>query len=509
MQYIKRLILICLFGFGIGNLWAINIGSFTMVKGNVELLRGHKALKVFTSFKIDDKDIISTSKNALAKLMFKDKTVITLGEKSTFKVEDYFFDNSKKSKSTFKVTKGFFRVVTGAIGKVARERFQLKTRNATIGIRGTVFEGTTSAQGDYISCLEHAIVVCASGTCEDVKAGQYTYVAAGTAPQKAQIQKKSAQKQIKKSVPKSSHTEVQINNVQTSARIDSVTQQNEDYNQANQSTEVNNEIDTQKDEARSLAIEYMQIAQEAQVNAQEAAQVAIEAANNANEAFDRILTAKENVTAYELSAYEAAQAAADSAASAAASAAREAAAATAAASAAAAAQVAQTSADSLHQLKEEVVTISSQASQELDIAQNQANIAQEKLSETSREAASASQSAQNAQSEDVLNAIILEKDNAKIHSDLAVSFATEVSNAKDVAQNAAINVENFRDQAIAIENEAQTKLTDAQNAQTEAASAATQAQTDADAAAAARAAAAAAVVDLGDPYKPDSSYTPY
>ena len=55
--------------------------------------------------------------------------------------------------------KGFFSVVTGKIGKVARKHFRFKTKRATIGIRGTHFEGFVSDTKENIICLKGIIIV--------------------------------------------------------------------------------------------------------------------------------------------------------------------------------------------------------------------------------------------------------------------------------------------------------------------------------------------------------------
>ncbi|WP_434658184.1 FecR family protein [Sulfurimonas sp. NW9] len=478
-----------------------SIGSFALLKGDVHILRDNRSVKAFESLPIERKDIISTAKNSLAKIVFKDDTVITLGEKTIFKTEEYFFDTAQESKADFKVSRGFFRVITGKIGKIAQERFHLKTRNATIGIRGTVFEGTTGENGDFIQCIEHAIVVCASGSCQDVQAGEYTFVPVGEAPQEP----KTAKEQ-KKSVSVTTQ-EVKVSksvNTAVSANTESAIQQTGNFNQNSVATAVTNEVETQIDTAKSLALEYEQTALQAKENALQAAQAATEAANSANEAFSRIVEAKENVTAYEISAYEAAQAAADAAAQAAADAARESAAATAAATAQAQSESAQNTANDIHQLTQDVTNIETLASEELNTARNQADIATQKSNETLLEATQTSLNAQSAQTENSLSQINILKDAAKEHSDLAVSLSEDAQTASDKAVAANLNVQLYKEQAVQIESDAAAKLTQVQNAQSTAEDAATQAKEEADAAAAARAAAAAAASNPGPDTGPGS-----
>ena len=54
---------------------------------------------------------------------------------------------------------GFFRSVTGEIGKLAPERFRVTTKSATIGIRGTDFEGYTGGEKERFICNRGAIFI--------------------------------------------------------------------------------------------------------------------------------------------------------------------------------------------------------------------------------------------------------------------------------------------------------------------------------------------------------------
>jgi len=54
---------------------------------------------------------------------------------------------------------GFFKIVTGKIGKIAPERFKVKTKAATIGIRGTQFMASVQDEHETIACSKGALVV--------------------------------------------------------------------------------------------------------------------------------------------------------------------------------------------------------------------------------------------------------------------------------------------------------------------------------------------------------------
>jgi len=149
-----------------------NIGYISSIRGDVTIKRNNQIIQAFKRFKLENRDIISTGKRSKVQIIFKDRTVIRLGKSSTLNIEDYFFDKTSESKSTFSVIDGFFDVVTGQIGKIARDRFKLKTKTATIGVRGTHFQGYTIKGKDELKCLKGVITVQLKDSFFELKAGQ-------------------------------------------------------------------------------------------------------------------------------------------------------------------------------------------------------------------------------------------------------------------------------------------------------------------------------------------------
>lgn len=90
---------------------------------------------------IDEGTRIVTASNGRVRLRFTDGTLITIGSDSSFAVEA-FRDDPADADASFSLERGVFRAITGQIGKIAPERFRLRTHNAVIGIRGTDFAGS-------------------------------------------------------------------------------------------------------------------------------------------------------------------------------------------------------------------------------------------------------------------------------------------------------------------------------------------------------------------------------
>ena len=120
-----------------------SVGKVSLLKGEATVERNAVKTALQNGSTLEAKDIIKTSKDAQIQLIFEDKTVITLGGESDFKIEEYLND-AINSKAKFKFNQGTFKTITGQIGKTAPENFTLETKTATIGIRGTIVGGIVS-----------------------------------------------------------------------------------------------------------------------------------------------------------------------------------------------------------------------------------------------------------------------------------------------------------------------------------------------------------------------------
>ena len=86
---------------------------------------------------------IRTGAGTVLEIEFTDKSRFTLGPNTEFEVERYFQAAGGTGEEAFhtRVLKGAFRFVSGLIAKKKRENVRITTAVATIGIRGTHFEG--------------------------------------------------------------------------------------------------------------------------------------------------------------------------------------------------------------------------------------------------------------------------------------------------------------------------------------------------------------------------------
>jgi len=165
------------------SLWGSGIGNITALKGNVSIERSDSTLPAKLGLSLAAKDIVVTAKDAKAQLTFNDNTIITVGKQSRFSIEEYLFDSTSSSTAKFNMISGTMRAMSGKIGKIAPERFAVKTKTATIGIRGTNFIVDVSSDGSgVIACTQGSIIIRdQNGNSVTVPAGSFvTVTTAGT-----------------------------------------------------------------------------------------------------------------------------------------------------------------------------------------------------------------------------------------------------------------------------------------------------------------------------------------
>ncbi len=159
--------------------WA-SVGKVVAAYGGVYVERGTERLAVKSGFELAQKDLVLTQKRAKAQLLFADQTVITLGQETRFAIEAYSAQ-SASLQAQFRIEEGSFRSITGSIGKLAPKEFTLKTKNSTIGIRGTQILGIIGAQ-EHIACTSGQISVANAMGEVIVNAGEITTVTPDALP---------------------------------------------------------------------------------------------------------------------------------------------------------------------------------------------------------------------------------------------------------------------------------------------------------------------------------------
>jgi hypothetical protein len=86
-------------------------------------------------------EVVSTGAAARLEVTFKDKTRLTLGEKTKLTLDKFVFNPAaRRGRIGFRVS-GAFRFLSGQLSKLARSDVRVTTPFAAIGVRGTEFWG--------------------------------------------------------------------------------------------------------------------------------------------------------------------------------------------------------------------------------------------------------------------------------------------------------------------------------------------------------------------------------
>jgi hypothetical protein len=145
-----------------GEIQAHIIGSVTRVKGLVQADRLGDEVNLILGSNIENKDIIRTENKSLLRAQMIDGGVVVIGENSVFVFKKYnfsdYYDNGQIG-AHMSLRKGFFRIKTGQIGKLAPRHFRVDTKTAVIGIRGTNFYALVDKNHEEIGVLRGKIFV--------------------------------------------------------------------------------------------------------------------------------------------------------------------------------------------------------------------------------------------------------------------------------------------------------------------------------------------------------------
>jgi hypothetical protein len=158
-------------------LFASSVATLTGMKGNVSIKNSVGTSHATLGAKLEEKDNVITADKSKAQLIFADETIVTIGKNSDFSIKTYLYETSKEPRVEFGLLKGAMSTITGKIGKIAPEKFVVRTKTATIGIRGTNFTILALEDGSQqVYCTYGAISVMISSELNIVQQGYYANI---------------------------------------------------------------------------------------------------------------------------------------------------------------------------------------------------------------------------------------------------------------------------------------------------------------------------------------------
>lgn len=133
--------LLCIFFITcVANAEESSVGFFKSSNGLVQILRADSTFGVIPGDPVMTSDTIITGSGVTAGVVFRDGTVLTLGEETEMEVRRYVFDPGEQQyEFSLYMKKGEVLYSSGKLGKLAPGEVNLQTPRATVGIRGTRF----------------------------------------------------------------------------------------------------------------------------------------------------------------------------------------------------------------------------------------------------------------------------------------------------------------------------------------------------------------------------------
>jgi hypothetical protein len=143
--------------------------TVTQISGTLSVKKADGSVRILSQkSSIQSGDTINTERDSYAQIKFTDGAQLTLKPNTAIKIDDFKFSEEKPQEDSFlySLLKGGMRAVTGIVGKRSRDKYQLGTATATIGIRGTTFSAD--------DCVNNR-----TGDCSRLDAAVYVGVADG------------------------------------------------------------------------------------------------------------------------------------------------------------------------------------------------------------------------------------------------------------------------------------------------------------------------------------------
>lgn len=154
-----------------------SIGTISMLKGKATITRYADVLKAKTGDAIEEGDSIKTFSKSRMQVILNDDTITTFGQNTKFTFDSY--DAKNDPHVNMSLTRGFLRTISGRIGKIAPDRFKLRTNNSTIGIRGTGWITYVNDNVENSLCFKGAITVKTEDETFDLPAGNMLLMSDG------------------------------------------------------------------------------------------------------------------------------------------------------------------------------------------------------------------------------------------------------------------------------------------------------------------------------------------
>lgn len=134
------------------------VGINAAIRNKVQIRSGRQAKPAVLRARVLLNDEVTTGAASQLQILLLDRTTFTVGANARVAVDRFVYDPRSNSRSTgVSVTKGAFRFMSGRnLGRPSGP-VSVRTPVATIGIRGTIFEGVVGEDAIRIASQEPAV----------------------------------------------------------------------------------------------------------------------------------------------------------------------------------------------------------------------------------------------------------------------------------------------------------------------------------------------------------------
>jgi len=116
------------------------VGSIKTLSGEVFIERNGERLVAAVGGYLLEGDTLVTGENSSVGVIFRDDTILSLGSRSTVRIDRFVFDPASENMSFLtNVRKGTVQFISGQMTKLQPGSMVVQTPLSTIGIRGTRF----------------------------------------------------------------------------------------------------------------------------------------------------------------------------------------------------------------------------------------------------------------------------------------------------------------------------------------------------------------------------------
>jgi hypothetical protein len=168
-------------------IWLLFMSAFAAAAGRVELIEGSvtaetrdgKVRVLAKGDRVVAGEVITTERMSEVHLLMDDNAVMALRANTRMRIESYLAEGNKdRDNGSVALLQGAMRTVTGWITRLNPDKFTLKSRNATVGVRGTDFEAVDveeatdgAERGVYVRVTDGETVVKTAAGEVNVPAG--------------------------------------------------------------------------------------------------------------------------------------------------------------------------------------------------------------------------------------------------------------------------------------------------------------------------------------------------